>query len=210
MRVQLRHVYWIGGGSGSGKSTIGRRLAAEHGLQLYATDDMMKDHGSRITPEDGLFLNEFIAMDMDERWVNRTPETMLETFHWYRGEGFNLIVEDLLGLPADRPVIAEGFRLLPHLVKPLLAVSGHAVWLLPSPAFRRAAFEGRGSLWAIAGKTTNPEAALRNLLERDRMFTDRLNRETKRLRLHAIEVDAALTEDDLVDQVTRAFGFWTI
>ena len=206
-RGRLRHMYWLGGGSGSGKSTIARRLANEHGLQLYATDDVMKDHGSRITPEDGPFLTEFIDMDMDERWLNRSPETMLETFHWFRGEGFNLIVEDLLNLPADRPVIAEGFRLLPHLVEPLLAVPGHAVWLLPSPGFRRAAFESRGALWAIAGKTTNPEAALRNLLERDRMFTDRLRQETTRFGLRAIEIDAALTEDDLADQVSRAFGF---
>ena len=33
-------------------------------------------------------------MDMDERWVSRSPETMLETFGWFRGEGFGLIVED--------------------------------------------------------------------------------------------------------------------
>ena len=26
---------------------------------------------------------------------------MLDTFHWYRGEGFGLIVEDLLARPAD-------------------------------------------------------------------------------------------------------------
>ena len=165
----------------------------------------MRDHGSRITPEDGPFLTEFIAMDMDERWLNRSPDTMLETFHWFRGDGFNLIVEDLLTLPADRPVIAEGFRLLPHLVAPLLAAPGQAVWLLPSPAFRRAAFESRGGLWAIAGKTSNPQAALRNLLERDRLFTDRLREDTRRLGLRAIDVDASLTEDDLADQVTRAF-----
>jgi hypothetical protein len=36
---------------------------------------------------------------------------MLETFHWFRGEGFGLIIEDLLALPPDQDVIAEGFRL---------------------------------------------------------------------------------------------------
>jgi len=205
--AQLRHVYWLGGGSGAGKSTIARRLAREHGLQLYATDDVMQDHGSRIALEDGPFLTGFIAMDMDERWLSRSPETMLETFHWFRGEGFDLIVEDLLGLPTDVPVIAEGFRLLPHLVEPLLAAPGHAVWLLPSPAFRRASFESRGALWSIAGKTSDPERALGNLLERDRMFTDRLREDTTRLGLRAIEVDAGLTEDDLADRVAKAWGF---
>src|SRR5438034_4539899 len=204
--AQLRHVYWIGGGSASGKSTIARRLSAEHRLRLYATDDLMSEHARRSTPEDSPFLTRFMAMDMDERWVNRSPATMLETFHWFRGEGFGLIVEDLLGFPTEPPVIAEGFRLLPHLVKPLLTVPTHAVWLLPTPGFRQAALECRGSSWAIAGKTNDPETALRNLLERDRMFTDRLYEEAKRLELPVIEVDTVTTEDDLAEQVTQTFG----
>lgn len=54
--AQLRHVYWIGGGSGAGKSVIARRMAARHGLYLYATDDVMPDHGSRCAPGDCPFL----------------------------------------------------------------------------------------------------------------------------------------------------------
>jgi len=206
LRARLRHVYWIGGGSGAGKSIIARRMAARHGLRLYATDDVMSDHASRCAPGDCPFLSEFAAMDMDERWVNRSPETMLGTFGWFRGEGFGLIVEDLLRLPGEPGVILEGFRLLPRLVKPLLAVPGHAVWLLPTPGFRRAAFGSRGSLWEIARKTSDPERALRNLLERDRMFTERLGEETERLELRAIEVDTAMTEDDLAGRVTETFG----
>jgi hypothetical protein len=131
---------------------------------------------------------------------------MLDTFHWFRGEGFGLIVEDLLRFPAQPPVIAEGFRLLPRLVKPLLASPEHAVWLLPTPEFRRAALDSRGSLWEIARKTSDPQRALRNLLERDRMFTDRLCAEVKRLELCVIEVSTAMTEDDLAGRVTEAFG----
>jgi len=205
LRARLRHVCWIGGGSGAGKSVIARRLAARHGLRLYATDDVMSDHASRSTPEDSPFLSRFAAMDMDERWANRSPETMLETFHWFRGEGFNLLVEDLQRLPKEPCVIAEGFRLLPSLVKPLLDEPRHAVWLLPTPEFRRAAFEARGSLWEIAGKTGDPGRALRNLLERDRMFTEHLDREAKHLGLHTIEVDTTMTEDDLAGRVTEAF-----
>ena len=125
-RERLRDVYWIGGGSGAGKSTIARRLAARHGLRLYATDEVMADHGRRSSPVDSPFMAGFAAMDMDERWVSRSPQTMLETFGWFRGEGFGLIVEDLLRLPAGPGVIAEGFRLLPRLVRPLLAGPGQA------------------------------------------------------------------------------------
>jgi 2-phosphoglycerate kinase len=197
----------MGGGSGAGKSTIARRVATQHGLHVYATDDVMADHAHRSTNEDSPLLHRFIAMDLDERWVNRPPKTMLETFHWFQGEGFNMIIEDLLRLPGEPGVIVEGFRLLPSLVKPLLAGPAHAVWLLPTPDFRQAVVESRrGSPSGFLARTTDPGSALRNLLERDRMFTDILREETARLELPAIEVDATMTEDDLAERVTEVFG----
>jgi hypothetical protein len=205
MTARLRNVYWIGGGSGAGKSTIARRLAADHGLSVYATDDVMLDHARRGAPERAPELSRFMAMGMDERWVDRPPETMLDTFHWYRGELFELIVEDLLRFPTKPGVIAEGFRLLPHLVEPLLDDPGHAVWLLPTPRFRWAALTSRGTAWDVPGRTSDPERAQRNLLERDRMFTDRLSAETKRCGLPAVEVDTGMSETELYGLVARMF-----
>lgn len=201
LRARLRHVYWIGGGSGAGKSTSARELAGRHGLCLYSTDDAMRAHAARGTPDDLPWLSRFAAMSMDERWVNRSPETMLETFHWFRGEGFHFIVDDLVGLSADTPVIAEGFRLLPRLVAPLLTDPNRGVWLLPTPGFRRTAFDRRGL--QIPGRTGDPERAARNLLERDRLFTDRLRQETTRLGLPVVDVDTSMSEEDMIDRVGR-------
>jgi 2-phosphoglycerate kinase len=206
LQARLKDVYWIGGGSAAGKSTIARRVARQHRLPVYATDDAMSDHAGRMLPEDAPYLSSFKSMDMDERWLNRRPEIMLETFHWFRGEGFGLIVADLLRLAADIGVIAEGIRLLPHLVKPLLTNPDRAVWLLPTPEFRVAAVDSRSTGWEFLGRTSDPERARRNLLERDRMFTDALSEETKRLELPIVEVDTAMTEDELTRRVMRAFG----
>jgi 2-phosphoglycerate kinase len=207
LRSQLRHVRWLGGGSGAGKSTIARRLAVQHGLEVYATDEVMADHAARAAPEETPYLSAFKRMDMNERWVSRSPETMLETFHWFRGEGFRAVVDDLLALPADRQVIAEGFRLLPHLIAPLLSEPGQAVWLLPTPTFRQRVFEARrGTAADIPGRTGDPERALRNLLERDRLFTDRLVAETKRLGLETVGVDIDTTEEELTALVAQALG----
>ena len=207
LRERLRHVYWVGGGSGGGKSTLARRVAARHGLRVYATDDVMADHARWSTHEDAPLLHGFMAMEMDERWVNRSPEAMLETFHWFQGEGFDRIVEDLLRLPREPAVIVEGFRLLPRLVEPLLPDPSHAVWLLPTPRFRQAVFEGRGgSAAGFLARTSDPDRALRNLLERDRMFTDILRAETARLGLPAIEVDLTIGEDDLARRMATGLG----
>ena len=206
IRDRLRHVYWIGGGSAAGKSTISRRLAAEYVLQTYSTDDVMQDHARRSTAEDCPLLHKFMAMSMDERWVNRSPQEMLETFHWFRGEGFSLIIEDLLTFSQDTGVVAEGFRLLPHLVKPLLADPDHAVWLIPTPEFRKAVIDGRGGpAWEFIARTGDPERALRNLLERDAMFTDRLKEEAQRLEMNIIQVDLTVTEDEVTGRVAELF-----
>ena len=206
MTARLEHVYWIGGGSGAGKSTIALRLAARHGWSHFSTDAAMSDHARRSPSEDCPLLTKFLAMDMDERWVNRSPEAMFETFHWFRGEGFDRIVEDLVRLPARPGVIVEGFRLIPRLVEPLLAAPNRAVWLLPTPDFRRAVFDRCGPRWGFLGMTSDPQKALRNLLERDRLFTDHLREEAERLELTTIEVDSSMTEDDLAERVTEAFG----
>lgn len=204
--MTLPDTYWIGGGSGAGKSTIAHRLSTAYGLRVVSTDDLMADHTRRTRPADTPLLQRFLAMDLDERWVRRSPAEMLATFHWFAGEGFDLVVEDLRRLPPGPPVVVEGFRLLPRLVRPLLPDPGRAVWLLPTPGFRRAAFARRGGLWTVAGRTTDPEAALHNLLERDRMFTDELAAETARLGLTAIPVDAACTEDALTARVAADLG----
>lgn len=58
----------------------------------------------------------------------------------------------------------------------------------------------------IPAETTDPDRALGNLLERDRMFTDILRQETARLGLPAIEVHTTMAEDDVAKRVTEVFG----
>ncbi|MEL6520205.1 MAG: shikimate kinase [Pseudomonadota bacterium] len=203
--MSLDHVYWLGGGSGAGKSTIARRLAEAHGMALYDSDAAMADHAARCPPDQCPELQRFRAMTMDQRWVERDPVTMLNSFHWYLGEGFSLIIEDLLALPSNQPILAEGFRLLPHLVQPQLTDAHRALWLLPTPEFRRTAFEARGGLWDIARKTSQPDRALANLLERDRLFTERLAQDLAPYPDVALPVTSALTEDALFIAVQQKF-----
>lgn len=201
----LAHVRWIAGGSGAGKSTLARRLAARHDAALFDTDAVMRDHASRCAPDQCPRLSAFMRMSLDERWVRRTPQEMLDTFHWFTGEGFDLILSDVLAFPRDRPVIAEGFRLLPRLVAPLLTDRRHAVWMLPSPAFRRSAFDMRGTTWDMPRRTSNPAAALANLLARDGLFTDRLRQEVATLALHMVDVDGSQDEEALLACLSHRF-----
>lgn len=202
LRARLRHVRWIGGGSGAGKTTVARALAADYGLRLYSCDDVISDHVGRSNPAGEPLLHAFLAMSMDERWVSRSPTEMFDTFPWFQGEGFDLIVDDLLALPREPLIVVEGFRLLPRLVAPLLSIAHQAVWLIPTPGFRQSAFDSRGFTWSIPNKTSNPQRALSNVLARDRLFTDEVAKEATALHLPVIEVDGALN----VAELTRRVG----
>jgi 2-phosphoglycerate kinase len=205
LRDRLAHVRWIGGGSGAGKSTVAAALAVSHGLITYATDASIRAHVARTSPNTHPLLHAFVAMDMDQRWVDRSPEEMLQTFHGFRGEAFELIVEDLLGLSSG-PVLAEGFRLLPRLVAPLLRDERQAVWLLPTPRFRRSAFAQRGTTGAMVASTRDPVRALENLLQRDALFTDEVRADVSDLGLEAIEVDLGDTPADVTERVRVALA----
>jgi adenylate kinase family enzyme len=202
--MDLRDVYWIGGAPGAGKSTVARGLVARYGLRLYDTDQTIGDHARRSTADQAPYLHRFMAMSMDERWVERTPEEMLETFHWFRGEGFELIVDDLRKMPDGPPVVAEGFRLLPRLV--LAAGDQHkAIWLLPTPEFYVEALESRGSTWEIPYRTSDPDRARRNLAERNRLFVERLGREAAESGVRTLRMDGTRSVAETIDLVA---GQW--
>ncbi len=203
LRDELGDVRFIGGSSGSGKSTVARRLAAKHGFRVYETEPVSA-YVDRTTPGDAPLLHAFLSMDMDERWLNRSPAVMRDTFHGFRGELFPFIIEDLRALPKSPPILAEGFTLLPRLVSQILSAPHQAVWLVPTPDFRRAAFDARGSTYDIPSKTSDPERALENLLERARLFGEDVERDAMALRLPVIRVDRGLSVDGLVKLVSEA------
>jgi hypothetical protein len=131
---------------------------------------------------------------------------MARTFHWFQGEGFELIVEDLRRIPTDRVVLAEGFRLLPRLVQPHLADHRHAAWLLPTPQFRQQTFLRRRGPEAFWSATSDPERALANLLERDRMFTEAMAVEATRADLALLSVDGTRTPAELAAELATRLG----
>jgi 2-phosphoglycerate kinase len=209
LRDELRHVRFIGGTSGSGKSTVALRLASEHGLRVYPTEPLSA-YVERTTPADAPLLHTFLAMDMDTRWLNRTPEVMRDTFHGFHGEAFHLLIEDLVELPKQPPVLVEGFTLLPRLVAPLMSDPHQAVWLIATPDFRRAAFDARGTTYDIPRKTSDPERALENLLERDRLFGEDVAREAAALHLKLIRVDRSLSVDEVMTRVSKILDLPTL
>ena len=203
--AELDHIRWVGGGSGAGKTTVARRIAEQSGLRIYSTAATIGVHASKLSEAAAPLTAGFRRMGMDERWVLREPREMYRTFPWFHGEGFELLIEDLHALPTDRITLVEGFRLLPHLVRPLLAAPAHAVWLIPTPGFRREVFAARDPSQAFWLRTTDPERALANLLVRDELFTDAIAAGAVRDGLTTVVVDGRQPIDPTVAAIADQF-----
>jgi hypothetical protein len=131
---------------------------------------------------------------------------MLRTFPWFAGDGFDLLLADLRALDAAGPVLAEGFRLLPRLVAPLLRGGAGAVWLLPTPARREAVMRAREAGGAFWTRTSDPDRAIANLLARDARFTEEVRAEALGLGLPVVDVDGAEDAGAVADRVAPLLG----
>lgn len=203
-RAGLAHVRWLGGATGAGKTTLASHLAARFGLHAYSTDAAIAVHGADPGP-DAPLLSAFREMSTDERWLRRDAQTMLETFPWFAGERFERVVRDLLAGPQAPPMLAEGFRLLPRLVQPLLDQPWQALWLTTTPDFRRRAFERRPEASQFWRRSSDPAGSLERLLERDAQFADQVAREAQDLGLKVVMVDGTRPEPVLVAEVAKWF-----
>ena len=194
-----RGVRWIGGGSGAAKSAVAGMLSERFELAVYSTDATIGAHGREVGPDSPL-LSAFVAQSMDERWLSEA-QRMLKTFPWFAGERFDRIVADLRQASEARLILAEGFRLLPRLVAPLLQEAWQAIWLIATPDFRRRIFLERPAERQFWLQTSNPDLALERLLERDALFTNSLADEARQLGLKTIKVDGSVALSDLADEV---------
>jgi hypothetical protein len=154
----LRHVLWIGGPPGAGKTAIATRVARRHGLRWYGTDTRTWQHRDRALRVGSVAARRWEAMTPEERWVESTPTEMLDmSLHVERGP---MALEDLRGLPESPLVLAEGSALPAGAVSGGIADPSRAVWLIPTPAFQRA---------MLAARDTPPGPTALYLLLRERI-----------------------------------------
>jgi 2-phosphoglycerate kinase len=205
---ELDHVLWLGGMSGVGKTTNGRAAARKFDLRFYSLDSYTLDHHrNRARPDHHPALASFDRLSVEELWVHTTGEAIADRFEAACRERFPFVVDDLLALPDDAPILAEGPQLLPDLVAPLLAHGDQALYLVADGELQRRLVVGRGG--TSYERSSDPERALANRLERDRVLTERLSTAALERGLAVEEVrDPAGAAALIEDRFRRVLAEW--
>ncbi|MEU8285545.1 hypothetical protein AB0C01_14535 [Micromonospora sp. NPDC048905] len=205
---RLSHVRWLGGGTGSGKSTLAHALAARYDVLIYDGDRAERSYVSRCTAHEQPYLWALLHASPARNWNSRSAQEIFESMPSLHGETFGFVVDDLLAMPAERPVVVDDFRTLPGEVAPLLTWPEQAAFLLPTPRFRdralRSRFADARRAHANWGDSDHSEAlALR--LGRDELWDAEVRRQAVELRLPVVSVDGSRDSGDLVDDLAARF-----
>ncbi|MGE5333383.1 MAG: zeta toxin family protein [Nitrososphaerota archaeon] len=183
------HVIWIGGSPCAGKTTIADTLAAKYHGNVYHFDRMEMRHIARSDEATNPDLMAFLALDMDQRWLTRSPDEMARNAIASWQARFPLVLEDLRAFPTDAPIFAEGPGLFPGCVAPLLSTPQQAVWLVTSERLCAAVRQQRKQRGGFALETSDPDLALRNIVRRDLLMAAYVQREAEALHLTCHVVD---------------------
>jgi hypothetical protein len=206
LRDRLSHVLWIGGGPCVGKTTLARILAGKYDLKIYNLDwHHVREHRERP----GGVPRGWDDLSMDERWLWPTPAELAEREGASWTARFGLVVDDLLALPASRPIVAEGPSAFPWCVSRVIRSARQAIFLLPTPSWRETVLVRRhrdAPGGHSSAMTSDPERARRNIAERDILLATRIADSCDELGLRYVRVDGSRDLDDTLILLEEHFG----
>ncbi|GHO84872.1 hypothetical protein [Dictyobacter formicarum] len=208
----LSHVLWIGGSPCSGKSTISHAIAQIYVFLDYHLDAWARNHFTRRIATGDTEAQAFLQMSMNQRWVDRSVDMLVQeaTTSWSRD--FQLVLEDLQMLPKDNLIVAEG-NFFPECVAPYLSSPHQAIWLVPTDTFCE---QGRRQRWAEQARRqkrdgaydegSNPEQMRRNIIARDCQLARYVKQQAEALHLPIYEVDGSRSREEMTERVENHFA----
>lgn len=204
LKTRLAHMLWIGGATDAGKTTVAQNLADQYGLPLYRYDVATKPHFETLAQTKALYRT-FLSGSNEDNWVKPTPEALLVWLRQVFIDQWPFVLEDLLALPSDKPVLAEGFGFLPALLAPLLTSPYQAIWLVPTEPFKWWSMKQRDKYtrrltWA------EPERAIHNLFTRDRLLAEVIREQGRERDLVVFEVDGSIPAGDVTHLIAQHFS----
>lgn len=222
IKEDLSHVRWICGSVLGGKTTIAKKLASDLDLEVYHIDSHWVEHFNRAEESKHPYMS---WVDLSDLSKGRTPSDMRlwsekdEKAGWigFYQENFGMIIEDLLSLQKNKPIVAEGVTL----PEDILDVSGYGrvICAVASHDFMDVVKDQRAKSpdetvkyaydFEERWKKIHPEKASstkRKGFSIHRWIRDQILEKAQKLKIEVIINDGSKSIEELAEMVREHFG----
>jgi shikimate kinase len=203
LRQDLSHLLWIGGATDAGKTTITRIIAERYGFQIYDYDQQDARQINYLAQTIATY-RDFLNASDEERWIRPEPTELFQRAIQAFQDRFPLCIEELMALPKEPMIVAEGFGFTPELIFPLLSNHHQAIWLVPTEDFKWMSMKKRGKYFRRL-KMSNSERAIHNLFTRDVLLGERVKEEAQQRDLTVVVVDGSRSVEEMATLVEQHF-----
>jgi hypothetical protein len=199
---EFPHIYWIAGGSCSGKSSVADRLAGAHGLQVLHTDSLVGRLWQRADPGRHPTVVRLwpTARKGFLHWMQLPPEELLGAGY----EVFDLLLEEVEAL-GPRPALVEGMAVSLAAVTEVSPLD-RIVCLTGTDSFLRSQERQHPFVLRHYSSWDDPERTLSALIEGHIRLTHQYNAEAERYGVRNIITEEATRFEDKLRQVSAHFG----
>lgn len=200
-------IYYIGGGTCGGKSTLARLLCKKYGFALYEQDAPMQAYIEEMAAEGNELAARILAMteDMEKMWMRPPAAMCKEEAQLYEGM-FGRSMAAAQNLAVSVPVVAEGAGFLPRLMQQAGIPQNRFLCLSPTPAFRLQKYAQRPWVHLFLEGTSNPDKAFSNWMQRDALLTQQITGEANAAGYTVLQIDGERPTEEIFILAKEFFG----
>ncbi len=180
-------IYWLGGSTCAGKTTISNILSEKYGFIVYHCDEYLAKHIEKSNAQDHPNLNQVSKISWNDILSMKVEEYLKWTIGLFKEE-FKMILEDLYKFSDGSPILVEGVGLLPELINNEISDINHAIWIVADELFYKRHQMERVELFKRIKECSNPDQALENYINYDLAMGRYIMNDAKRLGLSAIQI----------------------
>lgn len=196
-------IYWLGGSTCAGKTTVSNVLSEKYNLKVYHCDEYLGKHIEKSNAQDHPNLCRAKNINWDD--ILNMPVT--EYLNWIIGlfkEEYDMILQDLNELYDDQPILVEGTGLLPEIIDSDIEFN-NAIWLVARKDFYEKHQCNRKEFFERIMLCANPELALENYMSFDLAMGRHILNSAKNLGLKVIEVENENDYIKYIDDISTHF-----
>jgi len=205
------HLYWILGGSATGKSTICQAIAQRQGWLVYDMDLYIYGRFQpHYTPERHPACTAWFRADNALAWVMNLSWPEFDALNRAtNAEYLDLLADELRATNPATPILIDGGFTHPSIVAQV-AEAAHIVCLEAERELVIREWNTHEERLAMKGwiyELPNPEAMWQKFLDHDRRMSEVMVQESRALGVTVFERGRATAVTDLAQQITDHFKF---